>query len=77
MSLGSALRMLVVGFGAGGRRADFRVRTGELEVPVFTVRHIPALAETAAYWAEHGHEDEQGGALRMLVAGFGAGGPQA
>lgn len=47
---------------------------GELEVRVFSMGLIGALTETAAYWAEHGHEDDLGDlvdrALTMLASGF-------
>lgn len=50
---------------------------GELEVRVFSMGLIGALTETAAYWAEHGHEDDLGDlvdrALTMLAAGFAPG----
>ncbi|MGW0903939.1 TetR/AcrR family transcriptional regulator [Streptomyces sp. NPDC002853] len=54
---------------------------GELEVRVFAMSLIAALTETAAYWAEHGHEDDLGElvdrALSMLTTGFGTGAPKA
>lgn len=54
---------------------------GDLEVRVFSMGLIGALTETAAYWAEHGHQDDLGGlvdrTMDMLIAGFGTGGPGA
>ncbi|MGW6275404.1 TetR/AcrR family transcriptional regulator [Streptomyces sp. NPDC055060] len=54
---------------------------GELEVRVFSMGLIGALTEAAAYWAEHGHQDDPGElvdrSLTMLTTGFGAGGPAA
>ncbi|MEV0525431.1 TetR family transcriptional regulator [Streptomyces sp. NPDC050439] len=54
---------------------------GELEVRVFAMSLIAALTETAAYWAEHGHEDDLGElvdrALSMLTTGFGTAAPGA
>ncbi|MEV2249756.1 TetR family transcriptional regulator [Streptomyces sp. NPDC050147] len=54
---------------------------GELEVRVFAMGLIAALTETAAYWAERGHEDDLGElvdrALSMLTTGFGTGVPEA
>lgn len=50
---------------------------GELEVRVFAMGLIAALTETAAYWAEHGHEEDLGElvdrALTMLADGFAPG----
>ncbi|MVO83443.1 TetR family transcriptional regulator [Streptomyces sp. p1417] len=47
---------------------------GALEVRVFSAALIGALTETAAYWAERGHEDDLGElvdrALDTLTAGF-------
>ncbi|GAA1902484.1 TetR family transcriptional regulator [Streptomyces durmitorensis] len=50
---------------------------GELEVRVFSMGLIGALTETAAYWAEHGHQDDLGElvgrTMDMLAAGFASG----
>ncbi|MFC8132125.1 TetR/AcrR family transcriptional regulator [Streptomyces sp. NPDC057302] len=50
---------------------------GELEVRVFSMGLIGALTETAAYWAEHDHQDDLGElvdrTLNMLADGFASG----
>ncbi|MGV9883463.1 TetR/AcrR family transcriptional regulator [Streptomyces sp. NPDC003006] len=47
---------------------------GELEVRAFSMGLIGALTETAAYWAEHDHQDDLATlvdrTLDMLVSGF-------
>ncbi|MFK4071223.1 TetR/AcrR family transcriptional regulator [Streptomyces sp. NPDC029674] len=47
---------------------------GDLEVRTFSMGLIGALTETAAYWAEHDHEDDLGAlvdrTLDMLAHGF-------
>ncbi|MFI8880157.1 TetR/AcrR family transcriptional regulator [Streptomyces sp. NPDC055243] len=54
---------------------------GQLEVRVFSMALIAALTETAAYWAEHGHQDDMGElvgrTMDMLTSGFGTGAPEA